>query len=112
MSGSSAAQIPKPSPPPWRQRPEPSLQRLIPSKGFLSGCLPYWAGAGDHPCSEIGREVPPPGRVKWRGDEGGRHRRPGDPLEDSGRLGIGEADGGGPGRDVVVEAHHVSVKSS
>lgn len=26
MSGSSAAQIPKPSPPPWRQRAEPSLQ--------------------------------------------------------------------------------------
>jgi hypothetical protein len=26
MSGSSAAQIPKPSPPAWRQRAEPSLQ--------------------------------------------------------------------------------------
>jgi hypothetical protein len=25
MSGSSAAQIPMPSPPPWRQRAEPSL---------------------------------------------------------------------------------------
>lgn len=34
MSGSSAAQIPKPLPPPWRQRAKPSLQpaRLWPAQ--------------------------------------------------------------------------------
>jgi hypothetical protein len=38
MSGSSAAQIPKPSPPPWRQRVEPSSRYGLVSEVLL------WAG--------------------------------------------------------------------